>query len=466
MTTSNKALSQPANGSAAWDVPLNANFGIIDAALGSTTSINITGISTTPVTLTATQYQSLIIKFTGTLSNNVRYNLPSGVGGQWTVYNNTSGAYSVTIGSLGGGTTIAVTQSTKAILASDGTNVFYSDDSRTPPGGSNTQVQYNNSGAFAGSSNLTFDGSALSSGGYFVLPGVNVATFGYADASANIYTYNGAGSGGVTNTVAINAGGVNRAKFDSSGNIYFNGNIGVGTISPNAKLDIASGGVLIGNTYAYSSKLSGGSTVNLGYVDGSNNFVVGDSALSGNVLFYNNGSNTLILDKNANISVGGGDQSGSGIYQCVATRGYFTRSGYGGGFNGTVFSIEDTGSLANLYFNSTKIGTLINFSDYRIKTEVESLRQGALARVCELRPVSFVYADNDRRASDGIVREGFIAHELQEIIPSAVTGEKDQIDENGKIQPQSINWPPIVAELTKAIQELKAEFDAYKAAHP
>jgi len=68
--------------------------------------------------------------------------------------------------------------------------------------------------------------------------------------------------------------------------------------------------------------------------------------------------------------------------------------------------------------------------------------------------------------SDGADAEGFIAHELAEVCPHAVTGEKDAVDEDGNPRYQGIDVSFLVATLTAAIQELKAEFDAYKATHP
>ena len=53
--------------------------------------------------------------------------------------------------------------------------------------------------------------------------------------------------------------------------------------------------------------------------------------------------------------------------------------------------------------------------------------------------------------ADGVAREGFIAHELQEIIPSAVEGEKDA--EN---QIQSLSLDALCSVMVKAIQEQQA----------
>jgi len=123
--TTNKSIEKPANGDYVndWNVPVNADWDIIDKAFGGTTTLNATGQSSTPVNLTATQYQPLILNITGTLTANVTYTIPSGVGGQWIVANNTTGSYTTTIASLGGGTTTAIGQGSITLIASDGTNI-------------------------------------------------------------------------------------------------------------------------------------------------------------------------------------------------------------------------------------------------------------------------------------------------------------------------------------------------------
>lgn len=121
MPTTNKGLNQPVIGSTGWGTPLNDNFGYIDDAFGGVTTINVTGVTATPVVLTQTQYQKLIIKFTGTLTANVTYQLPSGIGGKWVLRNNATGAFTVTFASLGGGTSFVATPGF-ANAASDGVN--------------------------------------------------------------------------------------------------------------------------------------------------------------------------------------------------------------------------------------------------------------------------------------------------------------------------------------------------------
>jgi microcystin-dependent protein len=123
MATTNKGLTQPPIGSPNWAPPLNDDFGDIDDAFGGVTSINVTGVTATPVVLTLAQYRKMMIKFTGTLTANVTYQLPAGVGGRWIAQNNTTGAFTITISSLGGGTSFVSTTGSSN-FASDGTNCF------------------------------------------------------------------------------------------------------------------------------------------------------------------------------------------------------------------------------------------------------------------------------------------------------------------------------------------------------
>ena len=101
--TTNKNIEKPAYNSYVdtWNSPLNSNFDVIDAAFGSTTSLNATGGS---ATLTAAQYEPLFLSITGAISAPVTYTIPSGVGGQWIVYNGTTdssgGPHAITIALL------------------------------------------------------------------------------------------------------------------------------------------------------------------------------------------------------------------------------------------------------------------------------------------------------------------------------------------------------------------------------
>jgi hypothetical protein len=126
--TQNKSIEQPASGSYAnaWAAPVNADWGIIDTAFGGNTPISVTDVLSGTYALSLSQYQPPNIIFSGTLGANLVYALPSGVGGEWTVYNNTSGAFTLTFAVTGGGS-IALLQGQRSFVVSDGTNMQYAD---------------------------------------------------------------------------------------------------------------------------------------------------------------------------------------------------------------------------------------------------------------------------------------------------------------------------------------------------
>jgi hypothetical protein len=88
-------------------------------------------------------------------------------------------------------------------------------------------------------------------------------------------------------------------------------------------------------------------------------------------------------------------------------------------------------------------------SDYRLKDNIAPMTN-ALAKVAQLKPVTYKWK------LDGSNGEGFIAHELAEVVPQCVTGEKDAVDEEGNPQYQGIDTSFLVATLTAAIQEQQA----------
>lgn len=162
--SSNKRLELPGYNDYidSWNVPLNADMSVLDAALGGSTLLSATSPTGT-VTLTSTQYRPLSIIVSGSMSADVFYTIPAGVGGQWTVTNGTTGAYSVYMVSAAGGASVKIPQGYSTIVSCDGsaTGMRLSINTPVAAAGSNTQVQYNSSGSFAGSSNLTFNGTTL-----------------------------------------------------------------------------------------------------------------------------------------------------------------------------------------------------------------------------------------------------------------------------------------------------------------
>ena len=82
---------------------------------------------------------------------------------------------------------------------------------------------------------------------------------------------------------------------------------------------------------------------------------------------------------------------------------------------------------------------------------------GALETVARLKPVNFDWIADKSKG------QGFIAHELAEVVPDCVTGEKVAVDADGNPVYQGIDTSFLVATLTAAIQELKQIVDAQAA---
>lgn len=139
----------------------------------------------------------------------------------------------------------------------------------------------------------------------------------------------------------------------------------------------------------------------------------------------------------------------------AADSGYRTKAGLIGAIGGNLFNLEWTGAQTNLWIDATNLGSINITSDRRLKEDVQLMGQPAVDRVMALRPVSFKYRNTGEPLFSGsqVIQEGFIADELQEVIPSAVNGEKDALTTEGTIQPQTLNMAPIVSVLTKAVQE-------------
>ena len=86
-------------------------------------------------------------------------------------------------------------------------------------------------------------------------------------------------------------------------------------------------------------------------------------------------------------------------------------------------------------------------SDYRLKENVKQI-QNATEKVLQLKPCSFNYIGHGQEV------DGFIAHEVQEVVPYAVTGEKDALNEDGRINAQQFDPSKLLALLTASLQEL------------
>ena len=89
-------------------------------------------------------------------------------------------------------------------------------------------------------------------------------------------------------------------------------------------------------------------------------------------------------------------------------------------------------------------------SDYRLKENIQEMTESnSIQTISQLRPITFNFKADPNTASDG-----FIAHELQSVLPQAVTGYKDEVDSNGNPVYQNVDSCFIIPYLTKSTQSL------------
>jgi hypothetical protein len=299
-----------------------------------------------------------------------------------------------------------------------------------------------------------------------------VTTVAAGSASAPAITTDGDTNTGIffpaADTIAFAEGGAEAMRINSSGNV------GIGTTSPAA---VANYKVM---------QITGNSTSNGGLIR-----LETSDGTSGVARFYA-GSGSTVLESNSNTPLTFGTNATehmrilSGGAVCVGQ----TTAGGGSDVPGIYVKSTSAGNQCYTAWNSAASGTryfawfgvdspffnvgaitsngsstaYVTSSDYRLKENIAPMT-GALATVAQLKPCTYKWKVN---GTDG---QGFIAHELQAVVPECVTGEKDAVetyvDEEGVEQTrpvyQGIDTSFLVATLTAAIQELSAKNDALEA---
>ena len=157
---------------------------------------------------------------------------------------------------------------------------------------------------------------------------------------------------------------------------------------------------------------------------------------------------------------GGSGNAKTRVYKTGNRPNLEAEQGDSGGYNFQSIAFNNGGTYYHFNFQegSTQRGSITSNgsntayntgSDYRLKDDVVPMT-GALNKISALKPVAWKWKSN---GSDG---QGFLAHELAEVCPDAVTGAKDAVDENGNPIYQMVDVSYLVATLTAAIQEQQA----------
>ena len=266
--------------------------------------------------------------------------------------------------------------------------------------------------------------------------------------------------------------------------ILSGGNVGIQNTSPGALLDV--GATIHPNTTGID--VTGVNCIGLNtadnhnwlpYTDGNNYYSADNHTFRGGT---NNGPNYMVINSSGNVGIGntapqttlhtGPTTTITNVFTARFAASNFFASG-----GNSMFYVPDT--AANIMmFGSNQFGTnqiefyhknpgtsqayvgristsgsatsYVTSSDYRLKENIIPLSD-SISRINQLKPSRFNFIEEP-----GKVVDGFIAHEVQDIVPEAIVGEKDEVDEEGGIIPQGIDQAKLVPLLVAAVQELEA----------
>jgi hypothetical protein len=247
-------------------------------------------------------------------------------------------------------------------------------------------------------------------------------------------------------TVAIGTGGSERMRVDSSGNV------GIG-VTPSASVKLQVKTATNQDLAVVSSSFVAGGVGLAGVNDAFSAYVPLD--INGtSIQIGTGGTERMRIDSSGNLLIGctsapSTTVAGSGfVSESVGRKSLYLSSNASGATTDLIYLLNTSGTQGRVGTNAT--GSYYNTtSDYRLKENVEPMT-GALAKVAALKPVTYKWKVN------GYNGQGFIAHELAEVVPDCVAGEKDAVDADGNPDYQGIDTSFLVATLTAAIQEQQA----------
>lgn len=249
-------------------------------------------------------------------------------------------------------------------------------------------------------------------------------------------------------TIAFAEGGTEVARIDSSGNL------GIGTATPT----FSSGtGVQVKGAAFTNVRVTSASSTGTDFAQDSSGNGYMFNRDNAALIYGTNNTERMRISSGGNLLVGATSESsvGATIYGSATNRGRIILNKDGGDGNLINFLYSST-AVGNITTNGTST-TYATSSDYRLKENIAPMT-GALSKVAQLKPCTYNWK------ATGETGEGFIAHELQAVVPDCVTGEKDEVetytDEDGNEQTrpvyQGIDTSFLVATLTAAIQEQQA----------
>ncbi len=276
---------------------------------------------------------------------------------------------------------------------------------------------------------------------------------GSASAPATRGTDANTGISYAADTISLNTGGATHATLTA------NGNFGIGRADPDQKLVVRGSGTTIlkvENSDDGTAQLTLGNT-------GSSNLAI--QQVGGATIFQQGGSERMRLDSSGNLLIA--QSTSTSPAQSGSTTGIaltnFGRAEIDAGNNvSVVLNRTNSGDIQQFRRNTLVKGEIhVNASrtayqtesDYRLKENITTLSNG-ITRLKTLKPSRFNFKEDPDNTIDG-----FIAHELQTVIPEAVSGTKDGVDSEGQPKYQGVDTSLVVPLLTAALQEAIAKIE-------
>jgi hypothetical protein len=342
--------------------------------------------------------------------------------------------------------------------------------------------------AFTATSGQTTFNTGGYTAGYIdvFLNGVKLAAADYtATNGSDVVLATGAATGDILETVAYTAFTV--ADQDFTGDLTVDGStfvidstnnrVGIGTSSPATKVDVDNGTsnsllTLTTNSFDGTARTGVNFQVN-GFTNTPSGQIalVGDNNYSGNMVFSvalpgttNPLTERMRIASDGSVAIGDTNSTRHTqvtktlIYNGSATASHAAlHCGRGG--TGTEFQIAFSNAFGVRGTITTDASTVSynTTSDYRLKENVTDVTDG-ITRVKQLAPKRFNFIVDPNTTVDG-----FLAHEAQAVVPEAVTGTHNEVDDDGNAVMQGIDQSKLVPLLTAALQEAIAKIEALEA---
>jgi len=254
-----------------------------------------------------------------------------------------------------------------------------------------------------------------------------------------------------TGTVLTSGGAIDVNASAPADSVVINssGNVGIGTTVTTGKLNVSKSG---GNSINLID--SSGSSPGIRFANSSNTALSFIEAPAGNGLsFFSGSTERMRIDSSGdariamdNFAAAVGSSNGGVSLRRVSDGGYFEICRTSTASRNQVIFYNGNGAVGSISTNGSS--TAYNTSsDYRLKENVVEVTDG-IDRVKLLKPSRFNFIVDPDKTVDG-----FLAHEVADVVPEAITGTKDAVDADGNPEYQGIDQSKLVPLLTAALQE-------------